>query len=221
MAFGDIIKICDYCSAEDQVAVNVNYFVQTSPLPNLPINQDVLRQCVNEHSVNAGPAYRECLPGIARFEGTIGYYPFKRILGDPAPFVASTGSYAGLGTSGLTGLAPTQACGLIRKKGPQAGRHFRGRMYVPFPPLEAIDPLDDLAVEAYKTVLLDLASVFNNGIDFVLGNGDPIVMEWCLVNQLLPINQNAPIIVGYSVGNGFATQRRRSYYGKKNIVPSF
>lgn len=123
-----------------------------------------------------------------------------------------TGS-AGAGTGGAV-CAPTAVAGLLQKHTAQPGRSGFGHAYVGFVPVVNVTG-DGKPNAAYQTLLLALASQLSAGLAAASGGGT-VVFAPCIYSRKL---NAAYQITGFFPTLNFATQRRRSAYGRPNPTP--
>lgn len=118
------------------------------------------------------------------------------------------------GTGGAVPL-PEQAAGLFTKLTLFGGRSGRGRAYIPFPSVTANGPAG-VPTAAYQLLLNALMGAMTNTINVAIG-GNSVALSPCLVKRSVPISLLAttPVVDG-ELRVGWATQRRRSYYGRRN-----
>lgn len=212
MATGSIFRVTLVGSFRNQISQNVLHYVQTSALPSSA--PDAAFMAALEGTISA--IYPDPLKAVmsqeSRYEGLITRWLAPSAADDLQVFTTAD---AGPGEADAPGTCPSQVCGLIRKKGAKANRHNRGRFYAPFPPAGAFDN-DDLVAAAYYTLLNDLADALFAPIEFMFG-GFNVVLQPCLINPARPFTPSQ--VVQWNAARGFATQRRRGYFGKPNINP--
>lgn len=133
----------------------------------------------------------------------------------------TTRALTGLGTGPPKAL-PKQTCGLIKVFTALAGRHYRGRRYLPFPGYEApataefpdgtqvgvIRSISDATMYQFTAVAADASAVLQ-----------PMLLHKATRPPLAPAPDPTPITGGKEVAY-WATQRRRGDYGEPNL-PSF
>lgn len=125
----------------------------------------------------------------------------------------------GAGTGGAGNL-PTQVCGLVRWASAIGGPQGKGRDYMPFPWTAATSGTGH-PTGAYQTACADLEGILLAG--FVLpnvgGGGGTVFVRPCTIYDSGAPNFLAEPMVSLSVADGFATQRRRGFFGKLNSSP--
>lgn len=144
----------------------------------------------------------------------LGYKLYQKQTGAP-PLVDRDISIAGA-CSGGAGELPTQNAALIRFSSSLGGSRGHGRMYLPFPYTTALAATGLLGV-TYKGFVQTLADAIVTG--FTVPNagtgGGTLTVRPCTV-YTLPVTGLALAMDGSSVADGFATQRRRGFFGKPN-----
>lgn len=212
MAVGQVIRVTLFSSFRNQVGLNVLHYRQTSSQPSYELALADLQPLVNALSNVVGPAMKECLSQESVFNGLEGRLLAALPVND---VIATAANTAGAGTAATAGTEPSQVCGLLSKRTGLGGRRNRGRMYVPFVPADAPDP-DDLVGTAYFTQLQDLATVLTTPVTATNGMQTTTITQ-CLAG--LVRNAGGPLVTQMVVREGFATQRRRGYYGRPNSPP--
>jgi hypothetical protein len=120
---------------------------------------------------------------------------------------------AAVGTAGATALAP-QTCGLFRRQTAFPKQAGRGRCYVPFPST-AHDQGAGVTTGAYQTLLQALAAVWAAPVTVGAG-GNTSTLTWILKPAGIGLTRT---LTGYTTSIGWATQRRRGYFGRLNREP--
>jgi hypothetical protein len=137
----------------------------------------------------------------------------------PNPARVSTDYLTGMAVAGTGGAAalPKQTCGFIRYKSLVMGKVGEGRNYIPFPPV-ALSDADASPSTAYVTLLAGLAGyvVTPLAVPNLLGAA-------CRIRPTLRLHPGQPgsgaDITGYLALDAWATQRRRSDFGRLNLNP--
>lgn len=161
------------------------------------------------------PVLKGCVTNSATYLG-------QKLYWKPAsapPVLAQSVTASGVCTGGA-GYLPTQTSGLIQFKSVLGGSQGRGRMYVPFPPLDACTVLG-VCEATYLGDLDALAGIFTNGYNVpnTGGAGGTLWVYPCTTYRR-PDPVALPVQIDqYFVSLGFATQRRRGYFGKPNSNP--
>jgi hypothetical protein len=201
----DILLINAVTQCQAQIGLN-GYFFQVTTIGAAPATD--LDVCTYFSTTFSG-VYIPILPGSASYYGAM-----VRILNRvPKPAFVATNNGAGIGTVAGAAL-PKQTCGLITKRTPIAGRHGRGRTYVPFPA-----SLDDTGAGGpgggYITRVTALASAIIVPVTVTAGG-----RSCSLIPVLWDRKAAVPFaITAFTVSARWATQRRRGDFGRPNIPP--
>jgi len=194
LALNDIVEMKIYCKSEAQISQNVLHYKVISKTGAVQTSL----AAATVFSGNVQARMKACLCEEALY------------LGVTCQVIAPTRRPASLfnGDEGLGAFAgeqiPRQVSGLIKKLTNSAGKHGRGRVYVPFPS-EAANLIDGTPDVAYVSFLAALATELS--ADVVVGAGGDITtlrpILWDRENSVdLPIVEWVPRSV-------WATQRRR------------
>lgn len=204
---GDILEVVARCDAPDaQAGENVlHYTVSASAGAGLGLRyiSETLRSIF-------APLYAPLLANTCQFTAVFAtqIFPLPRSI-----TIRSTGA-ATLGTGGATPL-PEQCAGLFTKLTINGGRTGRGRAYIPFPP-ELLNGATGRPLPAYITALTSLALALTIPQNMTVG-ANSVTLFPCIVNRKMPLGLAATTpVLDYFVRQGWATQRRRSYYGRTN-----
>lgn len=122
--------------------------------------------------------------------------------------------------TGTGGAMPQQTSGLITKLTNTGGRSGKGRVYVPFP-YNAANGTDGRPVTAYQSQLNVLGlSLFSNVS--VTAAGVTVGLNAMLLHRLPGplVGYSGSQIVDFVARSHWATQRRRSDYGRPNPINS-
>jgi hypothetical protein len=200
----DRVEVSFICRWNDQIGVNVRRF-RLEMAPSVQVSLSDLASAV---STAYGVVYVDVLAGDAEYRGA----GVRRILTLATPTEwSSSGSGQGTGPSTV---APPQTAGLISLRSDFPGRQGRGRAYLPFPDKAHVSATAGISA-AYLAAAGDLGTTF---IRLPLGD-------------ILPVSVTLVGIARFDVGailvpwtsriirSGWATQRRRSYFGARNIPP--
>lgn len=207
VAVGDIIEVVVRCQSPNvQAGINVLHYVVSEGVGGAV----GLANIASSLGPTLGTVYVPLLHNLAEYVGvTLAIvFPLPRSyavfsVGPPAP-----------GTAGPLAL-PDQTCGLITKLTGLGGRHGRGRLYVPFPAVASATPLGQ-PTSAYLASLIDLGLAIQAPVTVTVGSNS-VTLSPCLINRSVPLGLAATNpIQGFTVRTGFATQRRRSYFGRAN-----
>ena len=122
---------------------------------------------------------------------------------------------AGVGSGGAN-MIPTQVRGLISWYSNTAGRRFRGRTYIPFPPVNGATSAGD-PLAAYVTLLDAVRVIMLGPLVFTSGaNSTTLALGIYHRKDVPPTASDVAISV---TRNRFATQRRSGAYGRANNPP--
>lgn len=209
-----VMQVTLISSYRNQVANNVLHYRFDWENTQIPTPQ-ALNDFLETFSAFVVPDFKECLSQEARYEGC--RVVFFNPLNPLQDRVATTTDLSGPGTVDTAGSMPSQTCGLISKLTVFPGRQGRGRFYMPFPPDAALNSADDLIQAAYRTVLVSLSVQLQNSFDV-----DPFDGQLRTFTPGLYKRGPGSIFRAWTssrVGLGFATQRRRGFFGRPNTVP--
>lgn len=155
-----------------------------------------------------------CCSSDAKFEG---YKLYRKTLTD-LPLLAQSQVGAANCNGGVAWL-PTQCAGLMSWKSPIGGKQGRGRDYFPFPWKDAVNSLGRCS-PGYISSLSDIGIVMQAGwtIPNIAQPGVNLTLYPCtkyvLPSTLMPFQLN-----DFQIAAGFATQRRRGFFGRLNRAP--
>jgi len=215
LAVGQILQLEVFTKSGPQLGINVVHHEVTavSGTP-LPTDLELATYWVTvAFGTGLAAKYSAILHAGASFEGvgvTI-LQPFRQI---PQYWPTSV-----TGTGGADPL-PLQCSGLIRKKGALPGRHGRGRVYLPFPPLQ-LSAQDGQGYPSPTAGYITAANFIGTALltpvtGGTVGTGS-VDLNPIIYNRALP---GASIVVdGYLTQPVWATQRRRSESGRPNTLP--
>jgi hypothetical protein len=209
IAIGDVMEFRVVTQQAGQAGINVVHF-RCSARSGAGATE---QQVVNAMDALVSVPIKNILATTASYRGL----GMRKI--SPLPvgveFISTTGGGNGLG--GIEGLPPG-VCGMITKKTAIPGRQHRGRVYVPFP-AESNNGADGRPIAAYLASLDIYANAVLGSGKIILGTGigndltiDGVV--WSRVGA-----GSSTQISGWTNRPRWATQRRRSDYGKQNVAP--
>jgi len=202
MAVGNVIETVAYCQFGEQQGLNVRHWrvtVQTSPTLPLGTIANAL------HTRLAG-LYGGVMSTQAEFLGIAVRPVGAGFVGQPVE------SNLGPLTGSISGdPLPRQVAGLIRWRTNLPGRSGRGRSYIPFA-AETGNSTGIGPTAGYLANLDDLADGWFQPLVIIVTGG---------TDELLPtLVRRVPfsdaLITNYAVVPGWATQRRRSTFGRPN-----
>lgn len=197
-------------TAPSQVGVNVIHYKVTN-LVGFGVTQLALAQRLD---TLAAPLYKALMSSSVQYRGVL----VQKIW--PLPRVASEQTAANAGfASGAASQVPTQVAGLIKLKTANAGRAFRGRIYLPFLGTGSIG-VDGNPTAPYVTALNNLAAAIFTPITGVSG-GDQTTMVPGIYHAkgfgTPPIGAHTIDLTTSATGSPLAaTQRKRGNYGRTN-----
>lgn len=206
---GDIVEVKYFCYdlTLSQVSVNVCHYRVDNVIGGSVTDVDAANQIV---AAVKNP-FKDILNPQATFYGVT----VQKIFPGALTFRVGDASGAGPGTNGGD-PAPAQLSLVITKQTALAGRSKRGRLYVSFPPVDAIQA-DATPTLVYDALAIALATVvlgtFNLTAGFDLADLTPIIWSRTALAGT-PINN-------FRVNDKFGTQRRRGLYGQVNVIPPF
>lgn len=156
-----------------------------------------------------GAVLKPFLPSVAAYAGCEAVRVLPAPVYDPDISIGS----AGAGSFGATVLPPQCACILKLDTG-MIGKSKRGRLYVPFPASGSLDPSGVISAGA-RTLLTAMGSALLGGIVVGAGGDTAVATLGVYSRKLSTIAEVTDIATPF----GFATQRRRGFYGRSNIRP--
>lgn len=203
------LRVTLVSSFRDQIAINVLHYCNT-PRVSVAFDETDLANFASIVSPFLAAKLKPCMVQTAKYLG-MRVRHLAALPADDQEVTTTLGN--GFGTFDSVNAAPSQVCGLIKKKTATVGRRGRGRMYVPFPAQEAA-AADDTVATAYDDALQDLAVALDTIQEVDPFGSTSLVFEPCLIFRdspagVLPITSHIP-------RGGFATQRRRGYFGRPN-----
>lgn len=205
LAVNDIWRVRIACYTPDQASVNVLHYKVIGTAGAGATDQDL----ADRVNTLAAPLYKAVLSVSATYRGTSA----QRIFPGPLTAAAFSVGSAGIGTVAGEPL-PTQCAGIISLHTSLAGRRQRGRIYLPFPG-EDSSTNPGVPTGAYVTAAQTLANaLFTTIVAGVGGNTsnlDPVIFHRS--------TNTADVITRKEAKTAWATQRRRGYYGQKNLPP--
>lgn len=200
------VMVVLYVQDKGQIAVTVRRFKVTA-ITGTPSNQDLADGADSNWATN----WKGVLAPDAKYLGT----RVQSLEPNYGEAWADGIGGAGVGTfADAVDTGPGQLAALIRLFTGERGRKGEGRVYVGFPPLNAIDNAAT-PTAGYVTALATLGGILKN--PFVASAaGGTITGKFGNWNKALAeFNE----YVESDIPDAFATQRRRGSYGKLNIPP--
>jgi hypothetical protein len=168
--------------------------------------------CAKDISISVQAQIKALLSNLSAFELIRVNVLNRTPTPAPALYAADTGN----GTAGAAEL-PGQTCGIITLRTNNAGRGQRGRIYVPFPSATDNDN-NGHPTAGYQTRLANYAAAIGipGGIAVAEGGRSATIVPTLYHRR----THNADDITSYIVRSVWASQRRRSDYGRTNVIPT-
>jgi hypothetical protein len=212
---GDILRTRFFCSAGDQGSVNTIYWQVTAVLGDPTTDLNAAEALDNR----MGPFFRALMPSTAEYDGVT-----CQVVRTPAVTAQVARAAAGAGTGGAIAM-PRQVTSLVSFLTENAGRKYRGRVYLPFPPIDAATP-EGLMTAAYALLIaqwsaeLSATIAFANHLTGATGqvSVNKVIMHFLKKGQAGP-PEPPTVITNIKPGELFATQRRRGSFGRTNASP--
>ncbi len=212
---GDLIRVRIWFKSGDQAAVNTIYYVCATSSGN-PTTDLNVAQAMDQFF--AAP-YKLLIADTAEYRGVQ-----ASLVRVPPRATQQAFANAGVGTGGAIGM-PRQVSGLVKFNTVDAGRAFRGRLYIPFPAVAAA-AADGQPSSAYLVNLAQLTAQFQSQNFF---DNDPTTPTGSInvvqvVKHSVPKGGTPPPpapspIISWAPAEVFATQRRRGSFGRPNVSP--
>jgi len=206
LAGNDILELRIYSMARSQLAVNITHFKIGAVTGGSATDAEWLA----EYRADIANAWK----GIMNVNAELLGYAVQ-ILGGSQSKRPSIWDKTGAGVGDISGdMLPLQTCGLITKLTNFVGRSNRGRMYIPFPS-ESHSTATGGVAGAYQTLMVACsnAAIFGGTLT---GAGGTAAFKPIVLNQGF---LSGPDITALRWNLKWATQRRRSDYGRPNQVP--
>jgi len=212
---GDLLRVRIWFQSGDQAAVNTVYYVCATVSGNPTTDLNVAQQM----DAFVAPSYKVLIADTATYRGVQ-----VSIVRTPPRATQQAFAQAGVGTAGAVGM-PRQVSGLLKFNTTDAGRAFRGRLYIPFP-ATASAATDGLPSSTYLTDLASLASLYQSigsfDNDLVTPTGfitvAQVIVHTVPKGGVPPPPAPSPVIA-WTPAEVFATQRRRGSFGRPNVSP--
>lgn len=205
----DILQVRVNCRCRSQLGQNVlHYRVQTNgPAPGM-----TLIQIADALSTSFAAVWKQATHAVASYNSL----SVQNVTGVPT-VPAESVQGAGVGTALGPGV-PTQVCGLISLHTGFGGRHYRGRVYIPFLGASAL-ALDGTLDPAYVALLQQIA-VTIGPVKSVTFGGITCTMSLIVRHRndfVQPPLPNGTDVTICTPSAKAATQRRRGDYGQPNF----
>lgn len=202
---GDVVETKVYNLLDDQLGINVRHWqVRLVEGPSAQLSELATRL-----EVLVEPSYKALMAGPASFRG-VG----ARVIDPALSLEVYSNTLTGLAAGGVTPL-PKQVAGFISLRTDTAGRRGRGRIYVPFPSTDHVEP-DGNPTVGYLNILQLLANIYTGEVVVAGSGGGSVTLDPVLWGREL----NIPTLITRNiVPDRFATQRRRGDFGPVNVSP--
>jgi len=179
---------------------------------SIPAGSVITDQVVaSELSTFLAAEIKAVIPEKVMYQGAT----FRKLLpAGPRPRTKFTTSGNGIGTWGAVDVLPTQVCGLIPLYTDHLGKKWQGRVYVPFPGVDASEAATDTPTAAYLTATSDLAIKIRDGTTVIDGVNVAIVS--------FGLHPDGEFFAPFTIWKDlkvWATQRRRGSLGAMNRTP--
>jgi hypothetical protein len=205
VALNDILEIIPCTWDESQDGLNILTY-QVTAVTGLGASSAVIAESAD---VRFATLYKQLIANTAQYLGV----RCQKIWPLPVTPTGVGTANAGVGTGGDV-CTPTGCAGLLSKATAAAGRSYRGRTYIPFVPVDAVVS-DGLPTAAYLALLASLAVLMEG--TFTAGAGaNTVTLTPVLWSRKLHV---ATPLLTVTVSQAFATQRKRSAFGRPNIRP--
>jgi hypothetical protein len=203
----DVIEIRAYCYLQNQLSVNDLWFQAASVTPN-----STIEDLATMWEASAAVKWRQFIAASAVW---IGIHAKIARPGTSFRPVFRNATF-GAGTTNHAFSLPKQTAGLITKLTDKGGRAGHGRVYVPFPFMDETQEMETPTVPQQDAMTTIAQWCL---LPHVVGS---VGMEVNLVPVLINRKTKLPTpIIGFRVSKAWATQRRRSDFGRVNAVPAW
>jgi hypothetical protein len=208
---GDIVETRTLCATIDQIGLNVIHW-RTAVVANGGVT---LAELAERIDADVAAVYRNWIGSTATYRGV----GARNLTGDlTIEYHAVTRQGPGL----VGGILPGQVSGLIALQTLSAGRHFRGRIYPPFPNGSSANSAGEMIPGAVLN-LEAIAAAYGIGKTISVGIRQS-VFAMCILHRSTLARPIPPASRTTDVSNTvtrsrWATQRRRGDFGETNIPP--
>lgn len=194
-----------YCKSVEQVALNVVHYQVIS----IAGTSTTVGQFLTDFEAPLAAALKPLLNNATAYMGTT-----IQLVHPNTDVAVVSQANAGLGT-GAGDLLPRQTAGFIKKRAVTPGRRRSGRIYVPFPS-ESHSTTEGHPSAAYQALLLTYGDLITKTFSTGVGANTAIV-SGIIYRRTAPANSSE--ILGISISDRWATQRRRGDFGRPNAMP--
>jgi hypothetical protein len=204
MAVNDIWEVRVVTQQVNQIALNVLHYQVTA---QVGADQSPLAVATRMNTWVRNE-YIAMMTNTASYQGI--YAQKIRPLPASAPASFTNSAPGSAGSQAL----PSQTCGLISIRGALAGRHNSGRTYIPFPDeADSINP--NVPTAGYLTNAAVLMGVLAGPVTVTTGATNATLAQ-VIYNRT---TGTAVLVTEGRVRPGWATQRRRGFFGASNRSP--
>jgi hypothetical protein len=209
---GDVVQARVVCTTSTQVGMNITHWRVVSVIG---VGAS-LQQIADQLDALLFTPYKAWLSAAASYRGV----GVTNIMGDRSVEQVSV-AHSGVGAAAVS-LIPTQVSGLIKWKTQSAGRHFRGRIYIPFPASNNQDVNGELNIGGVAR-LADILTGYFPSLVVTIGAAQS-TLQLVILHQPTPSRPIPPASLTTDVSLGavvpeWATQRRRGDFGRPNVAP--
>jgi hypothetical protein len=205
MNLNDIFRVVFVSRCGGQNGLNVRHWMVTGKTGGNVTEAEVLRDLATWVS----PDYKSLMATTARFRGATGNTIFPVATGVVKDITAD-----GPGTV-VGDTFAVQAAGLISLRSLTAGRHGRGRAYIPFAS-EASNDANGFPTAAYQTQLTALAGKFSTSRTVTGATLGTVTLKPMIWNRAATL---ATEITSTIIRGAWATQRRRTFLRGGDVDP--
>src|SRR5262245_23543879 len=205
MPVGDIYRVNYRCQLRDQHGINVVHY-RTKAEVGVGVTAAAIIAALYTRVLST-------YTGLLSAEAVFLPPTIQQVYPPPTklPFTHTASNVTG----GILGnAAPPQTCGLVSFTTAFAGRDFRGRIYIPFPGAADVSSTGQ-PISTYLSRLISLGNAVVAPLT-VTNAGNSVDMEACIYHRKTPGNPTT--INGVIARLGYATQRRRSFFGAVNVT---
>lgn len=195
----DVLELRIACTQNGQWAINVVHFLVTAKVGGGATLADLVG-AVNSSLIGK---IEDCLCNAATYHGSA----LRRIFPGP-PTIAEAAYSDSTGAAGAD-PQPDQVSSLVTWRTAFAGRKYRGRIYIPFPPKQVVSALG-ICTAGHIAKLAIVAATLLNGYTVTPAVGVSTTIKPVVYHRQ---DHTWDLMTNYTVRGAFATQRRRSQLG--------
>lgn len=202
---GNLFRVRSVCYTPSQISVNVTHWRVVTHAGTGATTQNAADDF---DGFVSGP-YKALLADDARYRGV------SVQIFSPLPITRPSIAVLNDGPGLVVGeIMPGQVCGIISAHTDFSGRKQRARVYVPFPS-EADSEVPGAPTNAYLINLQALGTALYGEHTVGIGGNTSTVQPVVLHR----VGGNVDVITGFVQKKQWATQRRRSAFGRQNPLP--